>query len=476
MSYRSREYYDFRYYTKQNLQTPGQAEVHWDNVYKIGSHIYDIDDVDTYTSSEAGYYARIKSDGSGIEWVSLSDINSSLDHNLLNNLQGGTNNEYYHLTENEHNLLINNNDASSLHNHDSLYLKLTGGTINGNLIVTGDLTVQGTITTVDSDNLVVKDNIILLNNGETESGVSLTYSGIEIDRGTENNSQWVFDESDDSWKHLINNTLQHIKVPDIPTDNNHATSKQYVDNAINNIDTNVNSLKIFSKINTPNVVVNADNNNDTLTFINGSNISITGNDSNNQITISVNQGSGSGLDADLLDGLDSSSFVRTDATTYPINDNIYDIGDSTHRYANIYAVNFHGTATSATYADLAEKYTIKNEYEIGDVVCISSDENYDLEVVNDINVINVIGVISEKPAFLMNKELENGIPVALKGKVKCKIKGPVKKGDPLISYFNGSAISLYNININKNEYIKIFAYSLENYWGDDYKLIDVIII
>ena len=62
-------------------------------------------------------------------------------------------------------------------------IKLDTGT-SGDTIITGNLTVQGDVTSVSSTNLEIKDRIITLNDGETGPGVSLLYSGNEIDRGT----------------------------------------------------------------------------------------------------------------------------------------------------------------------------------------------------------------------------------------------------------------------------------------------------
>ncbi len=65
-----------------------------------------------------------------------------------------------------------------------------GGTIkldtgpSGDTIVTGNLTVQGDLTSVSSTNLEIEDRIITLNDGERGPGVTLIYSGMEIDRGT----------------------------------------------------------------------------------------------------------------------------------------------------------------------------------------------------------------------------------------------------------------------------------------------------
>jgi hypothetical protein len=62
-------------------------------------------------------------------------------------------------------------------------IKLDTGT-SGDTIITGNLTVQGDVTSVSTTNLEIQDRIITLNDGENGPGVSLTYSGIEIDRGT----------------------------------------------------------------------------------------------------------------------------------------------------------------------------------------------------------------------------------------------------------------------------------------------------
>ena len=75
--------------------------------------------------------------------------------------------------------------------------------VAGSITVTGDVTVNGTTTTIDTANLTVQDNVILLNNGEGGAGVAngTGQSGIQIDRGTENDVELVFDDADnDTWK------------------------------------------------------------------------------------------------------------------------------------------------------------------------------------------------------------------------------------------------------------------------------------
>jgi hypothetical protein len=62
--------------------------------------------------------------------------------------------------------------------------------------------VEGDTLTVSAQNLQVEDNIITLNFGEGGAGVSLVYSGIEVDRGSLSKAALVFDESTSSWRIL----------------------------------------------------------------------------------------------------------------------------------------------------------------------------------------------------------------------------------------------------------------------------------
>lgn len=72
--------------------------------------------------------------------------------------------------------------------------------VTGDFTITGDLTVNGNINS--TGDITHVDNILILNDGESESGVTAPggLSGIEIDRGTATNYQFVFDESDDLFK------------------------------------------------------------------------------------------------------------------------------------------------------------------------------------------------------------------------------------------------------------------------------------
>ena len=103
---------------------------------------------------------------------------------------------------------------------------------------------------------------------------------------------------------------------------------------------------------------------------------------------------------------------------------------------NLTANVFNGTATAAQYADLAEKYLADADYEAGTVVVIGGEK----EVTASSWGKRAVGVVSTNPAFMMNKDLEGGTYIALKGRVPVKVIGRVKKGDELIATNNGCAM------------------------------------
>jgi hypothetical protein len=111
---------------------------------------------------------------------------------------------------------------------------------------------------------------------------------------------------------------------------------------------------------------------------------------------------------------------------------------------NLKANLFEGTATSAQYADLAEKYTVDEQHPVGTVMAVSSVKSVEgKDVSPEVRPAKAsdmaIGVISEKPAYLMNADLENGQAVALKGRVPVRVKEPVSKGQPVYAWEDGVA-------------------------------------
>ena len=88
---------------------------------------------------------------------------------------------------------------------DSTVVRTTGDqtiagvkTFSNNVIVSGNLTVNGTVTTINTEEVNIADNIIVLNSNFT--GASPTENGgIEVERGTQTNVQFLWNETSDYW-------------------------------------------------------------------------------------------------------------------------------------------------------------------------------------------------------------------------------------------------------------------------------------
>jgi hypothetical protein len=79
------------------------------------------------------------------------------------------------------------------------------------MTINGNLTVNGGSTNVETTNTSILDNMIVLNNGETGSGVSLHYSGIEVDRGLSANVKLRWSEYSQNWE-LTNDGVHYIAI------------------------------------------------------------------------------------------------------------------------------------------------------------------------------------------------------------------------------------------------------------------------
>ena len=104
------------------------------------------------------------------------------------------------------------------------------------------------------------------------------------------------------------------------------------------------------------------------------------------------------------------------------------------------AGTFEGVASSAKYADLAERYEADCDTEVGDVMILGGHA----EITKCKNELSdaVFGVVSDSPAFLMNAQAGNNDShpmVALKGRVMVKLQGTGRAGDRVVSAGNGEA-------------------------------------
>jgi len=98
------------------------------------------------------------------------------------------------------------------------------------------------------------------------------------------------------------------------------------------------------------------------------------------------------------------------------------------------AGTFEGTATSAQYADLAERYHSGAAMEAGTVVCFGGEN--EIEECAEAGCTRVAGIVSTAPAYMMNRDAGDDSThpyVALAGRVPCKVTGSIRKGDLLTS-------------------------------------------
>jgi hypothetical protein len=139
---------------------------------------------------------------------------------------------------------------------------------------------------------------------------------------------------------------------------------------------------------------------------------------------------------------------------------------------NFSAGTMTATATQATFADLAEMYVSDSQYEPGTVLVFGgTNEVTTTETFADVSV---AGVVSTAPAYLMNKDQQNAVAVALRGKVPVKVIGAVEKGDLLVT----SAIAGYARSVGKDASYPVatFAKALESDASEGMKVITAVII
>lgn len=118
----------------------------------------------------------------------------------------------------------------------------------------------------------------------------------------------------------------------------------------------------------------------------------------------------------------------------PTASNTYTFGNTTNWWSKSFTV-----AATAQYADLAENYTADAEYAPGTVVHFGGEQEVSI---CDVDMCSrVAGVVSTNPAYLMNGRLESTyvVAVALTGRVPTKVRGPIRKGDLIVSAGDGHA-------------------------------------
>ena len=167
-------------------------------------------------------------------------------------------------------------------------------------------------------------------------------------------------------------------------------------------------------------------------FVSGTDVYLRNQTNDGDIYIQVNDG-GSTTTVMQVDGANATVGV-TGITNLNAN-GVGNIGSASTYFNTVFA-----KATSAEYADLAERFAADAVYPAGTVVQLGgvAEITRASEELTD----DVFGVVSHRAAFTMNGAAGNNDthpPVAMTGRVPVMVAGVVNKGDRLVSAGNGFA-------------------------------------
>ena len=287
----------------------------------------------------------------------------------------------------------------------------TSATFSGNVVVSGNLTVNGTTTTVATTNTTVSDSLIEYGNGTT--GTPSNDAGIVIERGDSANAFIGFDESEDKFR-VGTGTFTGASTGNLTITTG---------TLLANIEGNV----------TGNVTGNTS----------GSSGSCTGNSATateaTNVTVTANNTANETVYLTFVDGATGTQGIETDT------------GLSYNPSTNVLST----TASSAQYADVAERFEADAPMEIGSVVEVGGTAEI-TEATTDLSS-DVFGVISDKPAYMMNAAAGDNTThpfVAMTGRTPVRVIGEVTKGQRLVTsstkgcaraVASGESISPFNV-------------------------------
>ncbi len=403
----------------------------------------------------------------------------------------------------------------------------TAFSVNGNLTVNGNLFINGNTTTINSNNLTVNDSMIYLAEENPADTLDIGITA-HVVNPTLNHVGFVRDATDGIWKLFSNVSTQpsntvdftnaiysNILVGNILAQTITATS--FVGNGASltglpagytNVDasTFLASGTLTTAINTTGNILSSGAILNSLT-VNGSanvtgfsNITIASGSADSALVIMGNVGRGgasyhdflrvtsttsgivnpnmyfrlnglgnlqiinSGYSAQLFE-LQQNGTVIVSNDILPSANNVSNIGSSTSRFNTV-----HAKATQAQYADLAENYTSDRDYIPGTVVIFGGER--EVTISTESHDPRVAGIVSTNPAYHMNVNTE-GVAVALTGRVPTKVKGPISKGDRVVtSDIQGTGERL---DMTKYQPGCIIGKALEDIPDDSVQLIEVVV-
>lgn len=129
-------------------------------------------------------------------------------------------------------------------------------------------------------------------------------------------------------------------------------------------------------------------------------------------------------------GVDGNAIVRftTAGIVNDMGNGVGNIGNTTGQFDTIFA-----KATSAQYADVAERYLADDDYAPGTVLEIGGTA--EVQATQTSYSTRLVGVVSTAPALIMNSGMQgdHAVTVALLGRAPCRVIGTIQRGDLLVS-------------------------------------------
>ena len=200
-------------------------------------------------------------------------------------------------------------------------------------------------------------------------------------------------------------------------------------------------------------------------FVSGSDVYVSNQTSDGDLIMQVNDG-GVTTTCIQIDGATSTVGVR-DITNLQA-DGVGNIGSSTTGFNTVFA-----KATSAQYADMAERFHADAEYAPGTIVKLGGVN--EVTICDDELSDKVFGVVSTQPAYLMNGNAGTDAthpPIAMSGRVPVNVIGFVTKGDRLVSAGNGLARAG---NLDELSSFNVIGRALESKADEDIGKIEAIV-
>ena len=309
----------------------------------------------------------------------------------------------------------------------------------GLVVINGNLQVNGNTTTINSN--VVSTNDLTVNYANNAiNGAAANGGGVEIGPIGSPFITWLYNNSGNAWV----STGGISAVGNVIGGNLNAAGLSLSSNVVSAL--NVTGAIAGANVTTPGLI-SATGNITGGNVLGGANVNAT---THTGTTVSVSGNITGG-------NLTVSTGTVTVGNIVNANGNgVGNIGSSSVYFNTVFA-----KATSAQYADLAEKYTADAEYASGTVLSFGGTQEVTITLADADH--RVAGVVSTDPAYTMNAGLagEHVATVALTGRVPCSVTGQVRKGDSMVSAGNGVARAEANPAVST-----VIGKSLEDFDGE----------